>query len=124
MFHLDGKIYEPFFGNLSALAIKMVLIAVLIRIPQVNILGVGIAGVISSSFLLAWNLRLFKKFFGTKIGLFKLSLPYMTATCMLVGVARLFSPFFSFYLSGAVSLFASVAVGAVGYILSVILLIK
>lgn len=124
VFHLYGRVYEPFFGNLSALAIKMVLLAVLIRIPQVNILGAGIAGVVASAFMLAWNLKLFKKIFSVRLGLFKLSLPYMTATCMLVGVARLFSPFFSFYLSGAVSLFASVAVGAVGYILSVILLIK
>ena len=122
--HLAGKIFEPFIALSAGLIIKIILSAVLIRIPQLNIIGAGIATCISSFVIYFALARLFKRTFGGFVSFPKLLLVPFAASCVMVGLVSPFNSALSVCINEKVAFLASCFLGSVGYILTTVLLRK
>ncbi|MEE0945065.1 MAG: oligosaccharide flippase family protein [Clostridia bacterium] len=122
--HLAGKIFEPFIALTAGLIIKIILSAVLVRIPYLNIIGAGIATCISSFVIFLALAHLFKRNFGGFVSFPKLlSVPF-AASCVMVGLMSPFNAALSVYINEKAAFLASCFIGSFGYILTTVLLRK
>lgn len=124
LLHLSGKIFEPFVIVSAGLIIKIIFSAILIRIPDLNILGAAIAGCISSCLIFLALSYQFRKSFGAYIHIFRIIAVPFAASCIMVGVISPFNAALSVYINEKAAFLASCFLGAVGYLLTTILLHK
>lgn len=116
--HLSGRIFEPFCALCAALIIKIILSAVLIRLPNVNVLGIGISVCICSLLTLLLINMAFRRSFGSRVHVFRLMLSPTAASCVMIAVMRLISPAAAANFGQKASFLLCCAVGACGYFLS------
>ncbi len=122
--HLSGKIFEPFVAMSAGLICKIVLSALLIRIPQINILGAGIATCISSFIIFIILACIFKKSFGNFVHFLRLiSIPF-AASCIMTGLIKPFNAVLGIYLNTRLAFIVSCLIGVAGYILTIALFQK
>ena len=122
--HLSGKILEPFCAVSVGLILKIILSAVMIRIPEINILGAGLAVSASSAVIFVMLARIFAKSFGIHPSFIKLAAPGAAASCVLIGVMRLLYPVFGAHFPQTAAFLLCALSGGVGYILTVALLAR
>lgn len=90
LLHLLGKIYEPFFAMMLSLIVKIVITAILVSIPQINILGAGLASVASSLFLMVFTYIMVQKYCNIKLNILKISiLPFLSAFLLVLTIKLL-----------------------------------
>ena len=122
--HLSGRIFEPFCAIAAALIIKILLSALLIRLPYVNILGAGAASCVSSMLAFIMISAIFKRSFGVLPSFFRLGAPSAAASCVMIGLMRLLNPVLLAYTEHRIAFIACCIAGAVGYVLTLMLLMK
>ena len=124
LLHLSGKIYEPFFAVMLSLVIKIVSTAILVGMPNINILGAGLASVISSFSLMLFTYVMVRKNFAIKPRIIKnIILPLFSSLLLVLTIKLTLSPLnslISFKPAFVISAFLGVSVyAAVNYILRI-----
>lgn len=122
--HLAGKIFEPFATVVLSLLVKIVLSALLIRVPALNILGAGVALTASSAVMFFALTMVFKRNFGIMPSFFKLLAPCAAAGCVMIGLMFAVEPVFLIYFNTKAAFLLCCATGAAGYLLTTALLLK
>lgn len=122
--HLSGRIGEPFCVSLIGLLLKILLLAVLIRIPEVNILGTGLSSIVSSVAVFLMLLALMKKRYGINLRVIRLAAPGAAASCVMVGIMYLIRPFMQTYFLPQLAFILSALPAAAGFALTAALLLK
>ena len=87
--HLSGRVYEPFAAAMLALLVRIVATAILIRIPDVNILGAGYAQIIASACVLVCNFVMLRKISGVKIDFIKSAARPFFSGVVMIAVMKL-----------------------------------
>lgn len=124
LLHLSGRIFEPFIAVLSGLTLRIILSAILIRLPSVNILGVGIAAVISSIFLHLILTFQIKKHFNCMPNFIKTSFMPIAASAVMIGIMHPVKAYLYRYFSSNITFIISILTGVIIYSLTLFLLIE
>lgn len=85
LLHLSGRIFEPFAAILCGIVLRLVLSACLIRIPSINILGLGIATVLASVILFLMLVSILKRHFSAKPSLLRVGFVSLGSSLLMVG---------------------------------------
>ncbi len=124
LLHLSGKILEPFLVLASGLILKIILSAVLIRLPYINILGAGIASTLSSLYIFILTALIFKSDFGAFPPFLRTAFPPLCATFVMLGVIKPFLAVLTLKIDHRFAFIASCAIGCICYLLTIFLLTK
>ncbi|MBQ7794488.1 MAG: oligosaccharide flippase family protein [Clostridia bacterium] len=124
LLHLSGKILEPFLAAAFGLIIKIILSALLIRIPSVNILGAGLASAASSLIIFIAMSLVFKANFGAFIPIIRLTVTPFCGSCVMVGIMKPFNAFLVQNIDCRIAFLASCIIGVLGYFLTLFLMGK
>lgn len=122
MLHLSGRILEPFLAVTAGLITKIILSAILIRIPQLNIIGAGIAGNISSAITFIFLSVVYRKSFGSFSNILRLLAVPVSASCIMVGIIKPMNAVLAVHTDCRIAFTASCMLGAAGYLLATLLL--
>ncbi len=122
LLHLAGKILEPFLALSAGLILKIIFSAILIRIPEINILGAGFASTIASVFIYIITAIIFKLSFGSFAPVFRPSITPICATLVMIGVMKPFLSYFLYRLDFRIAFLIACLIGGIGYFLTLLLL--
>ena len=124
LLHLSGRIFEPFVAILSCLTLRIILSSILIRMPGINILGAGIAAVISSIFLYFILMFQMKKNFKCIPNFLKISYIPLASSAVMIGFMHPAKAYLYRYFSTNLSFIITAIIGVVIYSLTLFLLIE
>ncbi len=120
--HLSGNILAPFLALSAGLILKIVLSAILIKIPEINILGAGLACLLSAIFIFLEIMFIFKSNFGAFPHLLKTAANPLSATFIMLGIMKPFLAYLNCRFDARVAFILSSIAGGLGYFLTLLLI--
>lgn len=124
LLHLSGRIFEPFIAIMCSLILRIILSATLIRIPLINIIGAGLAAVISSLFLSIVLLFQLKKHFNVLPNTIKTAAIPFASSAVMVGMMHPAKTYLYRFYNTNLTFIITCLIGVITYALTYFLFVE